>query len=413
MKDYRYKESLIVDKMQGKSDLTWKEIQNLCEDNTCCNDTFVRRAQGIYEAYKSREQFFEDNELESNYATMGNDLSDNTESNDVNTYKTSNVDYSAIALLQLERDKLRTEKLEMNRWHREAAREEMFYENIIRAIKETPMPIREKRCIVNNNLQSKVLIIADQHYGVDITIKGLDGNIVNKYSPEIFEDRMWYLLDSVVNLCKKDNVQNIKVCSLGDSLDGLLRFSQLMKLRWGVIESAVHYAKFMAMWLDELSKSVNIEFYNTQGNHTEMRLLDGKKGQLERENLDVVIMAMISAYLENNQNVKIIENESGYIFTNVCGYNLFGYHGEDKNLEKSLKDFSTFYDVNIDYVMAGHLHHYQGEACGARKGTIRASSIIGTDDFATKLKRRSDSAAQLLTFEKDKGLVRIDNIVLN
>ena len=404
--DYRQKEGLIVAKIEGKTDLTWKEIQDRCGECSCCLDTFVRRAQGIYESYKGREAYLTDCDIESDYSTSYNTQLPNM---DVCSKK----DVNTLTRLQLERDKLRTEKTEFNRWNREAAREEMFYEKALDALRNTDFPVRPLRNVVVNNEQQKVLLIADQHYGTDIKIKGLDGSIINEYSPEVFESRMWNLLNSVVDLCKKDGTEKIKVCSLGDSLDGLLRFGNLAKLRWGVIESAVKYAKFMATWLDELSKYVNIDFYNTQGNHTEMRLIDGKKGQLEQENLDVVIMSIIDICMKNNNNVHIVENESGYIFTNVCGYNIFGFHGEDKNLEKSLKDFSTFYDVPIDYVIAGHFHHFQSEFCGARKGFIRASSLIGTNDFATKLKRRADAGSQLLTFEKEKGLVRVDNIVLD
>lgn len=387
--------------MENQTDMTWKDIQDAVGDYSCCLDTFIRRAHGIYEAYKSNESLFEDNSFESGY------FDDPIETN------VSDLDCSAINRLQIERNKLQTEKLELSRWHRETAREELFYDNIVRAINANPLPERPKRVILDKGDKSRVLLIADQHYGTEFKIKGVDGTVINEYSPEIFEDRMWILFENVVKMCDDENISTLKICSLGDSLDGLLRFSQLAKLRWGVIETSVYYAKFMVKWLDELSKYVHIQFYNVQGNHTEMRLLDGKKGQLERENLDIVILAIMEAYLTNNSNIEIVKNESGHIFFDTCGFSVFGYHGEDKNLATAAKDFANFYDVNIDYIIAGHLHHLEGGNTGARKGNIRAGSIMGTNDFSTKIKRRADSTAHMLTFEENKGLVRIDNFILN
>lgn len=399
--DFKLKENLIVQKMENRTDMTWKDIQDAVGDYSCCLDTFIRRAQGIYEAYKSTQTAFEDCSFESDYFTDPIDVSVNS------------LDCDAINRLQIERDKLRTEKLEISKWHRETAREELFYDNIVRAISANPLPVRPKRIVLDRSDRSRVLLIADQHYGTEFKIKGVDGTVINEYSPEIFEERMWILFEHVVEMCEKENISTLKICSLGDSLDGLLRFSQLAKLRWGVIESAVYYAQFMVKWLDELSKYVRIQFYNVQGNHTEMRLLDGKKGQLERENIDIAIIAIMEAYLQNNANIEIIKNESGHIFFDVVGFNIFGYHGEDKNLATAAKDFANFYDVNIDYIIAGHLHHLEGANTGARKGNIRAGSIMGTNDFSTKIKRRADSTAHMLTFEGDKGLVRIDNFILN
>ena len=111
--------------------------------------------------------------------------------------------------IEKERQKLRTEKLEYNRWLREEARDELICERICDAIKELP-PL-DIPSILPANVAGRVsfnregcLLIADPHYGVDLKIKGLFGEIINEYSPEIFESRMWDLLTQVIDICEKE-----------------------------------------------------------------------------------------------------------------------------------------------------------------------------------------------------------------
>lgn len=320
--------------------------------------------------------------------------------------------------VEKERKKAQTERIETNRWLREQAREELFYENIEELLCKYCEKLPNVNVIESTqyNCCDGVLFLSDQHYGVDFKIYDLDNNILNEYSPEIFEKRMEIVLNDTIEQVQKNRLNKISIICLGDTLDGHLRNSQLIKLRWGVIDCAIKYAQYMLSWLIELSQFVNIDFYNTSGNHTELRLLDGKKGEHERENLDKVIMSIIKSgiKLTNNANINIIENDTGYVFTTLdSGYTIFGFHGETNNLESTLKDFSNLYNKRIDYIAAGHLHHCNINLFGTRQGTLRIGSIIGCDDFSIKLRKRADANASFMTFKKDKGLVDIHNIVLN
>lgn len=321
--------------------------------------------------------------------------------------------------LEIEKKKIQTEKIEINKWLREQARTELLYEKLANSMKEclkNEYIIRPKECNNNPN-KNAVLFLSDQHYGVDFTIYGLNNEIINKYSPEIFEERMEIILNDIIIQIKKYNIEKLYIVCLGDTLDGFLRNSQLAKLRWGVTDCAIKYGLYMFKWLEQLSKYVDIEFYNTSGNHTELRLLDGKKGEHEHENLDKVIMAIIELGVEltKNERIKIVSNKTGYVYLKLpCGYSIFGFHGEVKNLENALKDFREIYNVEIDYIAAGHLHHNNFTNCGRRKGTIRVGSIIGVDDFSiNKVRRSADATANFVIFEQDKGLVDSHTIILN
>ncbi len=163
--------------------------------------------------------------------------------------------------LEKTRKKIQTEKLEYSKWLREDARAEMVTEKICNAVRELKtLDIPEYIPPIHDH-KSYLLCLADAHYGIEFEIKDLFGNIINEYSPEIFETRMWNLLNKVVQIVNKEHITELNVWELGDGLQGILRLnSQLMKLRYGIIDSSILYANFLANWLNELSKYVRIKF---------------------------------------------------------------------------------------------------------------------------------------------------------
>lgn len=315
--------------------------------------------------------------------------------------------------LEKERKKLQTEKIEYNRWLREDARNELMVEKIIDAIKEIqPLPC-PKKIEVKQNERYGILNIADCHFDKEFVVYGLNNEIINEYSPEIFFQRMELLLSETVDYIKKENLSSIKVFNLGDSLDGFLRHSQLWHLRYGVIKSAIIFGKYMGSWLNKLSQYVNVEYHQTVGNHGELRMLDGKKNAHENENIEFVTGEIIKILNENNPNFTFVGNKTGLIFTTVDKYNILGIHGEIKDLAKAIKDFSDIYDVKISYIIAGHKHHSEFNNCGVRKGCIGVGSIVGSDDFSFSLRKAADATASFVIFEKDKGKTDEHTFVLN
>lgn len=316
--------------------------------------------------------------------------------------------------LQKERVKLQTDKLEVNRWIRETAREEMFLEQIVKAIQSTetdPNPIRKIE--IKHNKRQGVLCFADCHFGKEYKIYGLNNEIMNEYSPEIFYSRMEQLFNETIEYIAKENLTILDVMSLGDTLDGFLRNSQLWTLRYGVVDSAIIYGKYIASWLKKLSNYVYIRYHQTSGNHCELRLLDGKKGEHANENIEKVVLEIIEIKNEDNPNFEIIQNKTGLIYTNIAGFNILGIHGEVKDLAQAIKDFSDVYDAKIHYIVAGHKHHATFINCGVKRGAIGITSVVGSDDFSIKLLRQADAGANFIIFEEEKGKVAEYNIILN
>lgn len=314
--------------------------------------------------------------------------------------------------------KLQTEKLEYNRWLREEARDELIAERICEAIRKLP-PL-EVPDVLSAHIDGRAygnregcLLIADAHYGVDLKITGLFGETINEYSPEIFENRMWNLLEQVIDICEKEGFTTLNVYDLGDEVDGLLRVSQLFKLRYGVIESTVMYGRFITEWLNELSKHVHVKYQMVKdSNHCQLRMLNQPKNTFKNENLAYIIAEKIMDRLENNPNFEFMQNPTGYVFDNLVGYNVLGVHGECKKFEQAIKDFSKTYGVAIDFFIGGHKHHQDSRNIGIQSDVIGTPSIIGVDDYALSLHKTSDPGATLFVLEQGKGKVMEYNIKL-
>lgn len=368
-------------------DITWPEIAEVFnrhyrDDETCYYDSsaYRKKFRNYLDAYNqifSKENFTE--------KQMG--------------------DYEAKKReLDKARIKLQTEKLEYNRWLREEARDELIGEKICDAIREYNSVISPQPIVVNKSSKSAVLAFGDEHYGVEFTIYGLHGEIINEYNPEIFEKRMWTLFYKVLDIINKENLTTLYVFSLGDFTDGVLRCSQLKKLRYGVVEGTVKYANFISNWLNELSKYVKIKYQMVYGNHSELRMLGQPKGTFKEENTGMFVREMIKTRLEDNQNFEMIMNPTGLIFDTIEGFNTLGIHGEVRNMENAIKDFSNTYNTDIRILIGGHMHHYKAETVGINRDVVNVPSIIGIDDYSMSLNKTSNPGATLLVIEQGDGI---------
>lgn len=316
--------------------------------------------------------------------------------------------------LTKERIKLQTEKLEYSRWLREDSRDELFEEKVIESIRSNMgKDVEIKDIPIIHEDRAGILAIADAHFAKEFTIYGLFNEVLNSYSPEIFYERMNQLYSETVEYIKKNSLEKIHVFNLGDSVEGLIRHSQLFSLRYGVVDSATIFGNYLGKWLKKLSKEVNVEYHQTDGNHDELRLLDGKKGQHLNESAGKIIKNAIILINEENPNFIYTENKTGMIFTNVVGYNILGIHGEVPNLSNAIKDYSDIYNIKIDYLYGGHKHHTDFANCGVRRGAIGVGSIMGIEDFSMTIRKASDATASFAIFEKSKGKTDEHTFILN
>jgi predicted phosphodiesterase len=319
--------------------------------------------------------------------------------------------------LKKERVKLQSEKLELNKIVREQSRAELLEEKIFEAISNrqtiTPPTIVIKP---NNQKRDYLMPIADTHYGVEFLLRGWEDEILNQYSPEIAQKRMWDLLEQFVAKNDEEKIGHVHLPNLGDSLDGLLRIGQIASLKLGVVDSAIEYGEFLSTWLKELSKYVKIDYYSLQGNHTELRLLSGKRGDFPHENIEKVVTTIIKANSKGNENITV-HPCNYFMYKNILGTQILGVHGQDeKNLETSIKDYALTYNKPVDMLISGHLHHSHEKTIGMNGlkdiEYNQMPSIIGIDDFSLKIKKTSNAAVKLMILAEEVGRVTTHNLKL-
>lgn len=376
-------------KDKGLLDLNWEQVGELINKELFGSDEELYRTSSAYrKPYQYAKDFYDDVFKKRMYSD------DNEAVKKMDDLKRD---------IQKERIKLNTTRVEYNKWLRENARDELIVEEICKSISNlSPL---EKPAYIQNKYSTKeyCLVFGDEHYGTEFELTDLLGNIINSYSPEIFEKRMWDLFYQVIDIIKKEDINILNVYSMGDFSDGCLRVSQLMKLRYGVIDGTIKYANFISNWLNELTKYVRIRFQMTDGNHTELRMLGQPKGTFVEDNMGKIVKEFIKIRLEDNNNFTFIENPTGYIYDNLAGNVILGIHGETRSLEKTLKDLSAIYNTQIKYLFAGHLHHSKLEEIGVNSEVINIPSIIGIDPYALSLNKTSNASAKLFIFEEGKG----------
>lgn len=300
-----------------------------------------------------------------------------------------------------ERKKLQTVNLEAQEYYRTIGRNELFNEKIQQAIEKLE-PVKCKTVPYSYPIETTgLLILSDQHYDSNFELKGLFGEVVNKYNTDIFKDRMWYLLGQMEN--DRFEYDKLVVVSCGDALEGMLRMTSLQKLKGNVIDSAIEFAEFMSQWLVEASNrlGVPIIFQLISGNHDIVRNLT-QKLEFPEETLAKVIHEFIRLRIKDCKAIKI-EPYSDVYYTTIHGSNLMFVHDCDTEL---LNYLENLYNIEIDTMYGGHLHRNETKPMGVGvmgdREVVRVPSVCGTDPFAKSIKKHSRAGAYFALYS-DNG----------
>ena len=271
-----------------------------------------------------------------------------------------------------------------------------------------PISIAERSPIAPIGKRTLVLCVADCHYGAEWIVRGLRGEILNRYNPEVFGERMDDLLTQVREIIAREGISDVQLLLCGDSLDGMLRNSQLMKLRWGVIESCMRFSEHMAQWIAALSQYATVSVCGVDGNHTETRTLNSTRGDFPGENLEKVIFWFLAERLKGVPGVFVDSVTEQRKHLTVQGFNLLLTHGTDiKSLENAAKQTMLLYGEAIDYLICGHKHREQEYVSGytdqGNSVVIRVPSVCGMDEYAQRLGYGGKPGALAMVLEAGYG----------
>ena len=315
--------------------------------------------------------------------------------------------------LKKERLKLQATKLSENRYDRQDSRFELFYENIKDAIVRLEPP-KITRTSIEESDKQYVLALGDIHYGSTFN------SINNNYSREECKRRFGILLSYMEDFIKKEDISNLKIINVADSIQGILRFTDLQINDIPVVDSVVEISKLLAEFLNELSKSCYIEYYHvSQANHSQIRPLGSKASEIATEDMERIIIHYISDLLANNDRVEVISNlERDYVDVKIFDFECFATHGHNiRDTKGVIADMSNRNRKFYSYAFLGHTHSANeiivGEEEFNNKEVLTVPAFIGSDPYADSLFVGSKGMAKLYLFDRKYGKIMSKNIVLN
>ena len=315
--------------------------------------------------------------------------------------------------IKIERNKLNIERSENNQILRDFSRVDLRFDKVVQAIESlTPFTVKIPIERLEGDKEG-VLVLTDIHYGKNTIVKGIEGEVINEYSEEIFARRMEELLSETIRISNKESIDKINLLLLGDDIEGMLRQSTLQQLKHGMIDQCMQFAEYLACWLDKLSENKIVDIHYTLGNHSEARILNAKSGDFPQENLERIIMFYLKTRLKNNPNVNIISNETGMVYCKIFDYVILGNHGKEKNLEQAVKDYADIYGIKINLFVTGHLHHNLVKEIGKNCEVMRVRSLCGIDEYSMELRKYSNAGSVFMVIEKDYGKTIVYDIRLN
>ena len=323
----------------------------------------------------------------------------------------------------MERQKLYDLHRDIRKDLREQSRSELIRETIRKAIAAMP-PIELPDAGIEENDKTPdrdlIIGIGDFHYGADFTVDGLRGEELNKYNSDVFKYRMSELVRRIDEIAREQHPQQITVMVAGDMLDGLLRNSQISRLEFGVVESAMHLSEILSKWLSELylRTGLPVRFYAVRGNHGEIRPLGSKAGQFPEENMERIVMHYLhERFRGSGRTIMIGDSDAPMMrIVDVCGYQIMLIHGHGADIQEIARSHQILYHENIDLFICGHLHKSQTFMAGVADGSNilieRVPSICGMDPYAQSKGLGSPAGATVIVMEKGIGRRCVYPVVL-
>lgn len=313
-----------------------------------------------------------------------------------------------------ERKKLQATKIELNRNLTHESRFELFYENVREEIKRLPLPeFKEIKNNITYDYSEDIQVITDIHYGANFESEN------NKYSTKICQERFDELLVETIEYCLKNNLTRLGILELGDSIQGMLRMTDIKLNEIPVVQAVVEISRIIGNYLNQLSKYVYIDYFHTmQSNHSQTRPLGTKASELATEDLELVIGNYIKDLLADNKRVNVHLSDKDYFTMNICGYDCLGMHGHQiKGIRNVVKDYSMLHRKFYQYVFLGHTHAGQtmvvGEGIDNAIEVLVTPSFVGSDPYSDSLKVGAKAMSKIYKFKEGKGLVQTTNIILN
>ena len=307
--------------------------------------------------------------------------------------KDNSMDELNETLLAIKKEKVKVtdERIQANSIIRQLAREEVFKDIAISAVKDmskkkilnTP-----KEIVVKEYKKKGILCLGDWHYGLDVDL------FFNKYNPEIAVERVNNLLMKVYEIIDEHKLDELIVLNLGDMISGRIHLPLRLNSRIDVVTQTIKVSEILAELLSSLSEKVRVVYTSVEDNHS--RIEPNKRESLQTESFSRIIDWYLMERLKRNPNVEFLKNLVGpdiSIFR-VFDFSVAAVHG-DKDPQRGIVDrLNSYLQGHLDMVISAHMHHFSADENNNTEFYCNGS-LIGQDQYASDL-RLNSKPSQLL-----------------
>lgn len=240
-----------------------------------------------------------------------------------------------------------------------------------------------------------ILAIGDWHYGLDVD------ELWNQYSPEICRERVAKLRDRVVEIMKRDKVQELALINLGDMISGNIHLQLRLSSRLDVVTQTMEVAEILAEFISDLSEHVYINYYSVNDNHS--RVEPNKANSFKPETFARIIDWYVEERLKANSNVAFCSDSSTDIAQfSLWDFNVVAVHGDRDPQKGIIERLSGYLQKHFDLVLSAHLHHFSADENNNTE-SFCIGSMIGTDEYASSL-RLNSKPSQLMIISTPENI---------
>ena len=385
-KNYEDNLQLLIDKVDGVTDLTWEEI---CDQlNINIHPDSLRKAFAVtdYCGYQVAQYFL--------------------------NKTTQELTADMIAKIEAKKDEAYKERVRLQDARREYTKElraEARYENLVEILQNELSKLTdddmcrfgEKHLHINNKKPKyAVLMLSDWHYGA------LCDSQWNYYDTVVAEQRAEDLVVKTQKYILALGITDLIVEINGDMIEGLISISSRVSSEESVVEQIIGVSKILTRCIQSLKPYVkNIKVVTTLGNHG--RLVSDKKQQgYEHENFEMLIPEFLRMALDDEIQI-ISSNGLDFVKYEFDDKTICLTHGHHDKVGSAIANMVKVYKVVPDEVHLGHYHH-MSDLNESDIHVVVNGSLKGIDDYGLQATRSTTKPSQnLIVYGEDRMMVEL------
>ena len=296
-----------------------------------------------------------------------------------------------------EKVRLTDRKREYNKTLRDEARIEDIKKAVTNYVQILPK-LDVKPYSKDKNGNEAILMLSDLHIGEEFK------NFTNEYNLKIAQERVSKMVAKTLYQCKKNDVNTLHVCNLGDLITGGIHVNGRIESEFGTIEQVKQAAEILSQVLVEFDKNIPCVIYHScTDNHA--RVFADKEEHIEKENFGKLIDWYVEARISGS-GVKMVHDnpdDSFFAFSLRNGKLVVGAHGNLDRVSSVVQDYTMALGRVVSIVLLGHYHNEKQKNFQGAKVYINGS-VVGIDQYAMSRRFFGNPEQTLLIFDGEDDI---------